>query len=93
VAWLQGAPTKDIEPIRRYRRARLSAEPLPDNAERIPGEIEDRLVALERTQGRNRFRAVRALCGFRDAEVRLTEKARETLGAQKGDRLHTIPFE
>jgi arginine N-succinyltransferase len=87
------ASTREIEPIRRYRRARLSAEALPDNAERMQGEIEDRLIALERTQGRNRFRAVRALCGFRDAEVRLTEEARDALEAQKGDRLHTIPFE
>jgi arginine N-succinyltransferase len=87
------APTKEIEPIRRYRRARLSAEMLPDNAERIHGEIEDRLVALERTQGRNRFRAIRALACFRDAEVRLTADAREAVQARPGDRLHTIPFD
>jgi arginine N-succinyltransferase len=87
------ATTKEIEPIRRYRRARLSDETLPDNTERIQGEIEDRLVALERTQGRNRFRATRALACFRDAEVRLTESAREALQARPGDRLHTIPFE
>jgi arginine N-succinyltransferase len=87
------APTKEIEPVRRYRRARLSAETLSDSAERMQGEIEDRLVALERTQGRNRFRATRALSCFRDAEVRLTEDAREALQARPGDRLHTIPFD
>ena len=87
------APTELIEPIRRFRRAKLSATRLAGNVEAAPNEFEDRLVALERTQGRNRFRAVRALCGFRDAEVQLTEEAVEALGAKDGDRLHTIPFE
>jgi len=87
------AATRDVEPIRRYRRARLGKEDLPAGAERTPGEIEPSLVALERGQGRNRFRAVRALCGFRDNEVRLPAAARDALGARPGDRLHTIPFE
>jgi arginine N-succinyltransferase len=82
-----------VEPIRRYRRARLSEEDLPADAKPEPGDVEPRLVALERPQGRNRFRAVRALCEFRDAEVRLSPAARDTLGSRPGDRLHTVPFE
>jgi arginine N-succinyltransferase len=87
------AATKEIEPIRRFRRARLAEEELPDDAEPTPGEIEPRLVALERPHGRNRFRALRALCGFRDADLRLPAAARAALGAKPGDRLHTIPFD
>ena len=87
------AATREIEPIRRYRRARLAEEKLPSGAGSEPGEAEDRLVAVERPQGRNRFRAVHAPCRFHDAEVQVTEQAREMLGAKSGDRLHTIPFE
>ncbi len=87
------APTELIEPIRRYRRARLAAERLPEGAEAAPPDLEERLVALERAQGRNRFRAVRTLCSFHDAEVRLPKTAVEALAADDGDRLHTIPFE
>jgi arginine N-succinyltransferase len=87
------APTELIEPIRRFRRARLGKERLSTDAVAQPNEVEDRLVAIERTQGRNRFRAMRALCMFRDAEVRLTDDAVEALEASDGDRLQTIPFE
>ena len=87
------APVELIEPIRRFRRARLSERRLPPGTEAAPGDVEERLVALERTQGRNRFRAVRALCAFRDAEVQLPEDAAEALESRDGDRLHTIPFE
>jgi arginine N-succinyltransferase len=87
------APTELIEPIRRFRRAKLAAQRLPDGAGAAPGDLEDRLVAAERSQGRNRFRAIRALCAFRDAEVQLPEAAVEALQAKDGDRLHTIPFE
>jgi arginine N-succinyltransferase len=87
------APTELIEPIRRFRRARLSAQRLPEGTEIEPNEVEDRLVAIERTQGRNRFRAVRTLCMFRDAEMRLPEDAVDALEAKDGDRLQTIPFE
>ena len=87
------APTELIEPIRRFRRAKLSEERLPEGAEASPGEIEERLVAVERSHGRNRFRAVRALCTFRDAEARLPQEAVDALEAEPGERLHTIPFE
>jgi len=87
------ASTREIEPVRRYRRGRLAEEPLPAGAEARAGEVEERLVAVERPQGRNRFRAVRCLCNFRDATLRLPEAAVRALGAKPGDRLHTIPFD
>jgi arginine N-succinyltransferase len=87
------APTELIEPIRRFRRAKLARERLPEDAEASAGDVEDRLVAIERAQGRNRFRAVRALCAFRDAEVQIPAAAVKTLEADDGERLHTIPFE
>jgi arginine N-succinyltransferase len=87
------APTELIEPIRRFRRARLSKERLAEEAELGVSEVEWRQVAVERTSGRNKFRAVRTLCSFRDAEVRLPEEAVEALEASDGDRLQTIPFE
>jgi arginine N-succinyltransferase len=87
------APSELIEPIRRFRRAKLAAQRLPDNAEPTLGDIEERLVAVEWNQGRNRFRALRALCAFRDAEVQVPQAAVDALEAKPGDRLHTIPFE
>jgi len=87
------ASTREIEPVRRYRRGRLAEEPLPAGAEARAGEVEERLVAVELPQGRNRFRAVRCLCNFRDATLRLPEAAVRALAAKPGDRLHTIPFD
>src|SRR6202011_1402051 len=55
------APTISIEPIRRFRRARLADEPLPEDAEPLPGEIEYRLVGIERTHSRQPVRALRTL--------------------------------
>src|SRR5438128_1169350 len=46
------APTAEIEPILRFRRGRLAPAPLPADAEPTPGEVEFRLVALERAHGR-----------------------------------------
>lgn len=85
------APTELIEPIRRFRRAKLSPQRLADGS--APDDVEDRLVSVEWTQGRNRFRAVRAQCVFRDAEVQLPEEAVEALETKDGERLHTIPLE
>ena len=72
--------------------SKLSATRLPETAGGA-GDVEDRLVTLERTQGRNRFRAVRAQCVFRDATVQLPEEAVLALEADDGERLHTIPLE
>ena len=85
------APTELVEPIRQFRRARLGAERLA--GARDGDEVEDRLVSVERQQGRNRFRAVRTQCLFRDNEVLLPEDAVALLEAADGDRLHTIPLE
>jgi arginine N-succinyltransferase len=87
------APTELIEPIRRYRRAKLGATRLENDAAPVENEVEERLVALERGHGRNRFRCVRALTRFRDAELQLPEEAVAVLGAKDGERLHTVPFE
>jgi arginine N-succinyltransferase len=76
----------DVTLVREHRRARLAAEPLA-------GAGEDRLVALIRTSGRNRFRAVRAEARLDGETVRLPARAREVLGADPGDRVHLIPFE
>jgi arginine N-succinyltransferase len=84
------APTELIEPIRLFRRAKLSATRLA--AEPAADELEERLVSVERPRGRNRFRAARAQCVFRDAEVQLPEEAVEALDAKDGDRIHTIPL-
>jgi arginine N-succinyltransferase len=86
------APTGQIEPIRHFRRARVSADALPEDAAPVAGEVEDRLVSIERSTGRNRFRCVRTLCRFQDASLLLPKRARELLGARTGDRLGTIPF-
>jgi arginine N-succinyltransferase len=87
------APTELIDPIRRFRRAKLSRQRLPEGTQASPPDVEERLVSVERSQGRNRFRAVRALCAFHDAEVQLPQAAVEGLQAEDGERLHTIPFE
>src|SRR5712671_1328272 len=87
------APTELIEPIRRFRRAKLARQRLPEGTPPSPPDVEERLISVERTQGRNRFRAVRALCAFRDAEAQIPQAAVEALEAEDGDRLHTIPFE
>ena len=50
-------------------------------------------MAVERTTGRARFRAVRAACRIDDDVAYLPREAREALGAEPGERVHTIPFE
>ena len=87
------AATAEIEPIVRFRRGRLSPQPLPESAELQAGVVEERLVSIERTEGRNRFRAVRTPCRFNDNNIALPKEARALLGADAGDRLQTIPFE
>jgi arginine N-succinyltransferase len=87
------APTELIEPIRRFRRAKLARQRLPEGTPPSPPDVEERLISVERGQGRNRFRGVRALCAFRDAEVQIPEVAAKALEAEDGERLHTIPFE
>ena len=87
------APTELIEPIGRFRRGKLAPQRLPEGGTPSAPELEERLVAVERAQGRNRFRAVRTLCTSRDAEIQIPASAAEALQAEDGERLHTIPFE
>lgn len=80
------AKTSEITLVQEYRRARLLPEPL----ERPWSE---RLVAVERPGEKQRFRAVRTPCRLEDDRACLPAKAREVLGIEPGDRIHTIPFE
>ena len=77
---------EDVTLVRAYRRAKLAAEPLERGGE-------ERLVGLHRTEGRIRFRAVRAPVRLDDDEVRVPANARAILGAEPGERLHLVPFE
>ena len=95
------ARTDKVEPIRRFRKLRLAAETLPDEVALLAGSpeaaksenLEDRLVAVERSTGRNRFRCVRTVCRLQDNQIQLPKEARAALGLRKGDRLSAIPFE
>jgi arginine N-succinyltransferase len=80
------ARLEEVTLVRAYRRAKLAAEPLERDGE-------ERLVGLHRTEGRGRFRAVRAPVGLEGDLVRIPAKARDILEAEPGERLHLIPFE
>jgi arginine N-succinyltransferase len=80
------AKLADVSLVRAYRKARLDRAPLERDGE-------DRLVAVTRGDGRNRFRAVRCATRIDGDSVRIPERARELLGAERGDRLHLVPFE
>lgn len=79
------AATSEVKPVREYRRARVMAEDL----ER---DWEERLVAIERPQAKQRFRACRTPCRLDDDKAYLPQKAKALLGLEPGDRVHTIPF-
>ncbi len=81
------AKLADVALVREHRRARLGDAPLDDG-----GGEPDRLVALERAEGRSRFRAVRCPARISGEEVRVPARARELLGARTGDRVHLVPF-
>lgn len=76
----------DVPLVRAYRQARLDEEPLARGGA-------ERLVALVRPEGRNRFRAVRCTVRLDNQLVYLPPKAKEALGAEPGDKLSLIPFE
>jgi arginine N-succinyltransferase len=76
----------DVTLVREHRRARLAEAPLEN------GASPERLVAVERAEGRSRFRAVRTPARMSGEEVRLPARARELLGASTGDRIHLVPF-
>jgi arginine N-succinyltransferase len=82
------AKLADVTLVRAYRRVKLAEAPLAR-----PGPDEDRLVGVVRPGARNRFRAVRCACRIEGEAARIPAEAREALGAEKGERLHVVPFE
>jgi arginine N-succinyltransferase len=81
------AQTSDVLLVRRFRTARVAAEPLvPDGAEEV-------LVAVDRDTSRNRFRAVRTLARIDDQLIHLPPEVRELLGVSTGAKVGAIPFE
>ncbi len=76
----------DISLIHRYRTATLSEKPLEHEADEC-------LVAVTRTTGANRFRAVRTQVRFDDQTVFITKAARTLLKVKPGEKLNIIPFE
>ncbi|MHB1845896.1 MAG: arginine N-succinyltransferase [Deltaproteobacteria bacterium] len=80
------ASISDVTLVRAYRSLRLAQEELGI-------EFEERLVASERSAGKNRFRAVRAPCRIDGDEAAIPAQARELLGCAPGDRVHVIPFD
>jgi arginine N-succinyltransferase len=83
------AALADISLVRQYRVARLSEPALKTDL----ADQEGHLVAVERSAGKNRFRAVRTPCRVDGETAALPAEARKLLGAQPGDKLHIIPFE
>jgi arginine N-succinyltransferase len=81
------ARTQDILLVRQFRTARLSAEPLEDEA------AQEMLVGVDRDAARNRFRAVRTQARLDDQVIYLPPAARELLGVPTGARVGAIPFE
>jgi len=81
------AQLQDVLPLRQYRVAHLAGQSLGID------DFEERLVGVQRTSGKNRFRAVRTPCRLDGEEVAISAEARELLGAAPGDRMHVIPFD
>lgn len=80
------AKTSDIRLVREYRRAKVMSEDLDR-------EWDERLVAVERTTGKSRFRAIRTPCRIDDDRCFLPARAKDLLGIEAGERVHTIPFD
>ncbi len=80
------AALADISLVRQYRVARLAEAPLKSDSD-------EHLVAIERSSGKNRFRAVRTPCRLDGETASLPAEARKLLGASPRDKLHLIPFE
>ncbi|MBL8933246.1 MAG: arginine N-succinyltransferase, partial [Archangium sp.] len=76
----------DVSLIRRFRTATLGDKHLEQEADEC-------LVAVTRTTGANRFRAVRSQVRFDDQVVYIPRRARELLKVKAGDKLSIIPFE
>jgi arginine N-succinyltransferase len=82
------ARVEDITLVRAHRRLRVSERPL------APREHEpEKLVGVERPEGRVRFRAVRAQVRVDGDDALLSTEARELLELEPGERVHVIPFD
>jgi arginine N-succinyltransferase len=80
------AKLADVAAVRTYRRLRLSPRALErDEAER--------LVAVTRSEGRVRFRAVRTPSRIDGDDLLVPDQARALLQVEPGERVHAIPFE
>ncbi len=77
----------DISVVRAYRRARLSPKELARGA-----EYPEVLVAVERSNGAVRFRAVRTRAVVQHETILLPRDARVLLQAESNDWVHLIPF-
>ena len=82
------AKVEDVTLVRAYRRLRLADREL---AARDHEPM--KLVGVERSEGRIRFRAVRAQVRVDGDDAILPREAREILQATPGDRVHVIPCE
>ncbi|HET9595646.1 MAG TPA: arginine N-succinyltransferase [Anaeromyxobacteraceae bacterium] len=82
------AKVSDVTLVRAHRRVRVSERTL------APREHEpEKLVGVERPDGRVRFRAVRTQARIDGDDVLLGEEAKELLEVERGERVHVIPFE
>jgi arginine N-succinyltransferase len=82
------AKVADLTLVRSYRRLRVSESAL------APREHEpEKLIGVERPDGKVRFRAVRAQARIDGDDVLLPEEARELLEVERGERVHLVPFE
>ena len=79
------ARLEEIALVRSHRAGRLAATPLA-------GEGADHLVAVEPSQGPDRFRAVRCEVHYARDGVRVPAAARRLLAARPGDRVDLVPF-
>jgi arginine N-succinyltransferase len=78
------------------RRSGTAADGSPGSAGRCagqPGDGEEILAAVERPDGRIRFRAVRTAARVEGDELVLPREARDLLLAAPGDRIDCVPFD
>ncbi|MBK7862266.1 MAG: arginine N-succinyltransferase [Archangiaceae bacterium] len=80
------ADLSDVTLVRRFRTAKLGEKDFDQEAELY-------LVAVERTTGKGRFRAVLAPVRFDDKIAYLSESAKEVLGVEPGEKVSLVPFE
>lgn len=80
------ANLSDVSLIRHFRTATVGKEPWDL-------ESDDVLVAVSRTSGANRFRAVRTQVRYEDHLVFFSKAARDLLKVKPGEKVSIIPFQ